>query len=428
MFKNLNEKKHMNNEDNLINKFNVNNPFLLNLKDKKDKKQNSNEFNIYIDNNIKINQEEKIENNFLNDSLEKDDIINNNREDVIGNEENLDELYTSIISNKRKSIIERNNSINRKLTIGSNNTNLHKISNLNSCLSTQTQTNKKKFLIEKKNISPKYISEFKYEPFNNTNGTNIVQKINKNITFFKNWLSSINLPSYYEKFINNDIYEINQLINISKTKTRQEIFAYLNSILKTNKIGHIYRILIKIDIDTGFIDSTFSSFLTPKKFPKNKPNNKSNIINKNNDNDNNNDNELLISGIKNVFCSNKIEERTFMKSFLEKYNLKRLYSNFVNNGFDILEFVVLQMLSRFPINDYILEKDMNIGDINDRKNILTILNNEVEKIYKFMKSEEYLSYTINRRAKYEDFFLHYDKNGDYFIFNDDDKCNFCLLF
>ena len=86
------------------------------------------------------------------------------------------------------------------------------------------------------------------------------------------------------------------------------------------------------------------------------------------------------------------------------------------------------MLSRFPINDYILEKDMNIGDINDRKNILTILNNEVEKIYKFMKSEEYLSYTINRRAKYEDFFLHYDKNGDYFIFNDDDKCNFCLLF
>ena len=419
MFKNLNDKKLMNNEDNLINKFNTNNPFSNNPKNKNDKKQNSKEFNINIDNNIILNQEDNIEINFLNDSLEKDDIINNNREDKISNEENLDELYTSIISNKRKSILERNNSINRKLTIGSNNTHLHKISNLNSCLSTQTQTNKKKFLIAKKNISPKYISEFKYDPLINTNETNIVTKINKNITFFKNWLTSINLPFYYEKFINNDIYEINQLINISKTKTRQEIFTYLNSILKTNKIGHIYRILIKIDIDTGFIDNTFSSFLTPKKFPKNPLNNNSN---------NNNDNELLISGIKNIFCSNKIEERTFIKSFLEKYNLQRLYSNFINNGFDILEFVVLQMLSRFPINDYILEKDLNINDINERKNILTILNNEVEKIYKFMKSEEYLSYTINRRAKYEDFFSHYDKEGNFYIFNDDDKCNFCLIF
>ena len=128
MFNNLNDKKLMNNEDNLINKFNTNNPFSYNFKDKIDKKQNSKDFNIKIDNNIIINQEENKENNFLNDSLEKDDIINTNREDIISNEENLDELYTSIISNKRKSIIERNNSINRKLTIGSNNSNIHKIS------------------------------------------------------------------------------------------------------------------------------------------------------------------------------------------------------------------------------------------------------------------------------------------------------------
>ena len=422
MFKNLNEKKFMNDEDNLINKFNLKNPFMLKLKDKNNKKKNLNDINKNIDNNIQIDEEENIENNFLNDSLENDDIINNNREEIINEEENLDELYTSIISNKRKSIIEKNNSINKKLTIGSINSNLHKISNLNSCQSTQTQTNRKKFLINKQNIMPKYISEFKYDPLENTNGTNIVQKINKNITFFKNWLSSINLSFYYEKFINNDIYEINQLINLSKTKTRQEIFTFISSILKTNKIGHIYRILIKIDIDTGFIDNTFSSFLTPKKFPQNPP------INNLDDNKNSNDNELLISGIKNVFCSNKIEERTFIKSFLEKYNLNRLSSNFINNGFDILEFLVLQMLSRFPINDYILEKDMNINDINDRKSILTILNNEVEKIYKFLKSEEYLSYTINRRAKYEDFFWSYDKNGNYFIFNDNDKCNFCTLF
>ena len=45
-----------------------------------------------------------------------------------------------------------------------------------------------------------------------------------------------------------------------------------------------------------------------------------------------------------------------------------------------------------------------------------------------MKSEEYLAYTINRRAKYEDLFLSYNKNNNYFIFNDDDKCDFCHIF
>jgi hypothetical protein len=295
---------------------------------------------------------------------------------------------------------------------------------LNSCQSTQNQTNKKKNFLEKKNISPKYISEFKNESLINTNSTNnIVQKINKNITFFKNWLSSINLPFYYENFINNDIYNIDQLINISKTKTRQETFSFINSIIKTNKIGHIYRILIKIDIDTGFIDNNISNFLTPKKLPNNQYKN-THI----NTNTNYSDNELLISGIKNVFCTNQIEERSFIKIFFEKYNIKELCSYFINNGFDIVEYIILQMLSRFPINDYILEKDMHINDDNDRKKILIILNNEVNKIYKFLKSEEYLAYTINRGAKYEDFFLSYNKTNNHFIFKEDDKCDFCPIF
>ena len=49
MLKKLNDKKLMNNEDNLINKFNTNNPFSYNFKDKIDKKQNSKDFNIKID-------------------------------------------------------------------------------------------------------------------------------------------------------------------------------------------------------------------------------------------------------------------------------------------------------------------------------------------------------------------------------------------
>ena len=58
MFKNLNEKKFMNDEDNLINKFNSKNPFMLQLKDKNNKKKNLNDINRNIDNNIQINMEE----------------------------------------------------------------------------------------------------------------------------------------------------------------------------------------------------------------------------------------------------------------------------------------------------------------------------------------------------------------------------------
>ena len=427
MNKNLKDGKNINNEEYLINKNKPNNELLNNYYFDISKDQNQKNPNIFIanlNNNIENGTDDNISFDILNDSLENDETINNNDEETIKKEADIDQLFTSILYKKRKSLLERNNSIKRKLTIGTSNSKSHKISNLNSCQSTQNQTNKKKNFLEKKNISPKYISEFKNESLINTNSTNnIVQKINKNITFFKNWLSSINLPFYYENFINNDIYNIDQLINISKTKTRQETFSFINSIIKTNKIGHIYRILIKIDIDTGFIDNNMSNFLTPKKLPNNQYRN-THI----NTNTNYSDNELLISGIKNVFCTNQIEERSFIKIFFEKYNIKELCSYFINNGFDIVEYIILQMLSRFPINDYILEKDMHINDDNDRKKILIILNNEVNKIYKFLKSEEYLAYTINRRAKYEDFFLSYNKTNNHFIFKEDDKCDFCPIF
>lgn len=427
MNKNLKDGKNINNEEYLINKIKPNNELLNNYYFDISKEQNQKNPNIFIsnlNNNIENDTDDNISFDILNDSLENDETINNNDEETIKKEADIDQLFTSILYKKRKSLLERNNSIKRKLTIGTSNSKSHKISNLNSCQSTQNQTNKKKNFLEKKNISPKYISEFKNESLINTNSTNnIVQKINKNITFFKNWLSSINLPFYYENFINNDIYNIDQLINISKTKTRQETFSFINSIIKTNKIGHIYRILIKIDIDTGFIDNNISNFLTPKKLPNNQYKN-THI----NTNTNYSDNELLISGIKNVFCTNQIEERSFIKIFFEKYNIKELCSYFINNGFDIVEYIILQMLSRFPINDYILEKDMHINDDNDRKKILIILNNEVNKIYKFLKSEEYLAYTINRRAKYEDFFLSYNKTNNHFIFKEDDKCDFCPIF
>ena len=295
MLKNLNNEKDLINDEYLINKFNLNskdtkefgNELSYNKNNKEAKDINTNINNLEND----IEEIDSLDNEFLNDSLENEENISFKNEEIL-DKDNIDDLYTTIISNKRKSILERNNNMNRKMTNCSNtnsNCNSNKISNLNSITSTQNQTNNKKYYNENKNIfDKKDISEFKYEPFININintdnkkdKDNIVQKINKNITFFKNWLSSINLSFYYENFINNEIYEIDQLIKISKQKTRQELFSFINSIIKPNKSGHIYRILVKIDIEAGFINKDLSNFLTPKKLPitKNHSKNKNKIV------------------------------------------------------------------------------------------------------------------------------------------------------
>ena len=147
--KNLNNKKIEKDEDYLINKYNKNIEFSDNTekefsKIKISKKHKDSSENI---NNMENSNEEigSLNNDILNDSLENEDEYNMNeiKDQTMNSNIDIDELYTSIISNKRKSIAERNNSIKRKLTIGSSNANTHKISNLNSMASTEQKTNTK---------------------------------------------------------------------------------------------------------------------------------------------------------------------------------------------------------------------------------------------------------------------------------------------
>ena len=118
MFKNLNVKKIKNNNDYLINKFNTYNEFSNNIEDDFSKIRISKktiDFDENI-NNIENDKEEfgSITNDILNDSLENENDNNENKNLTLNSNIDIDALYTSIISNKRKSIAERNNSINRK--------------------------------------------------------------------------------------------------------------------------------------------------------------------------------------------------------------------------------------------------------------------------------------------------------------------------
>ena len=384
--------------------------------------------------NRPINENDFFENNNLNDSLEdlKDNKNNKKLDEILENldNKNLDELLKTIISNKTKSIANRSSSKkrNRSSSIVKTNNflknnifiNINNSNNTCTYISTQNQTSQKKFSMRnKENFSEfKFNSVYKSNTINNMNhnessNDNIIQKINKKRNNFKNWLSSMNLIYYYENFIDNEIYDINQLFNIIKTKGVDESFNYINSILKTKKYGHIYRIICKLEIDMNLIDPNLINFMIIDFKTRN------------------NENKLSISGGKRVICGRNIrdkEEKNILKIFLNKNDLSRFYQNFCHNGFDIFEFVIIQMFSRIPINDFILENHFHIYESEDRKKVLDSLRKEVERINKFINSEEYLFNKINKGYKYENYILE-NRNDVQIIIKDNDKrCNLCLIY
>ena len=391
------------------------------------------------------NNDKNIENNILNDSLEEskeNKIFNKTYENF--NNENLDELLKKIITNKRKSLAEISTSKKRNKSLLINNTNTFLKNNIfininnsnNSCTytSTQNQTSQKKISIKNKeniiNEKNKNISKFKYNPLIKSNIINkninylddsgasddIIQKINKNRKIFKNWLSSINLIDFYQNFIENEIYDINQLLNIVQNKQPKELLKFFKSILKTKKNGYIYRIICKIEIDLNLINPMLINFLAPDfKLKKN-----------NNDNCN-----LSISGGKNVICGRKNkekEEKNILKIFLNKNNLIKFYQNFEHNGFNFFEYVLIQMYSRIPINDFILENHFHIYESDDRKKVLDALIKETENVNKFINTEEYLTNKIKNGFKYENYILENKNDIHLIIKNDDKRCNLCVIY
>ena len=402
----------------------------------KEKEKENYETNILNINdcNNELNNENNFENDDeLNDSLEEEDKVNNNKnfKDILKSFENInnnmDELFKTIIANKRKSIAERSSHKKRKMSNYSNFTSFPKgniffnYSN-NSC-STQNQTSQKKMSNITKEKS-KTTSEFKCnyknikrneDNYNNNNiinnennmNDNIIQKIIDNRNKFKNWLLDINLPYYYEKFIENNIYGIDQLVDLYNSKEPNELFQILISILKTKKYGHIYKIISKIEMDINIIDSKLIDFMISNTDEKSR------------------DMKLSISGGRSVICGKKNEEQNLLKLFLNKYNLSQFYQNFCHNGFDEIEYVIIQMYGKASINDFVLENYLHIYDKEERKNVLEALIKEVENINKFINSEEYLNKV---GIKYENI-MYENKGGIHFIIsNNNNKCNLCLIY
>ena len=97
-----------------------------------------------------------------------------------------------------------------------------------------------------------------------------------------------------------------------------------------------------------------------------------------------------------------------LQNWLKKLNLQNYLDKFYNNGYYSPELIFIQNTSKFPINDTILERDLKIENINDRKLLMSSISSD---------SKNYVSNLKNNDDKKE--------NGIYIDnkqIEEDDKC------
>ena len=196
------------------------------------------------------------------------------------------------------------------------------------------------------------------------------------------WLISCDLLCYYNLLIKNKIYNIEEYSD--KLKNKEISITYKNiEDLGIKKPGHIFRFLLKLKIDSGLINSFIYNVILDK-YNRNSLNdikiNSSNngfgcccfrnyslkidkkSINKNNNNNYND--SYLGDNINDIF------------GFLKKLNLLWLKENFIHNGFDQVEFIMLQMFSEYKFNKEILNEYLHIYNDDDKKKVLKKLFEE----------------------------------------------------
>ena len=205
------------------------------------------------------------------------------------------------------------------------------------------------------------------------------------------WLLSIDLSQYSNLFIQKKIYDLTKIINAMKKGKIKMTPKDIKKIgVKTP--GHIYRIFVQLELDSGIIDKKIYDFIEKK---KNEP--KEEEIN------------ILNNSIYNICgcCSLKEKTRSTCKKkknniydldqWLLNINMIKYKINFIENGFDKFEYFFLQMFGSIPIDFNILKNSLNIDSEKDRDLILLQLQKDVK--YLAMKTNGVKNIKIDKIPK-----------------------------
>ena len=208
---------------------------------------------------------------------------------------------------------------------------------------------------------------------NNNNASNNIKNIPVNILVrLRDWLISCDLLSYYNLLIENNMFDIDQIINDIKNNNISLGYKEIED-LGIRKPGHIFRLLLKLEIDSGNLDNNiFNKILSKFTISCSMSNN-----------------IILTSSISDIRCCGICNKNQNMNSykrtnwpyndiftFLKFKDLWKFKENFLHNGFDQLEYVLLQLFSKYKFNKNIMNDCLHIYSEKDKTNVLNKLYEE----------------------------------------------------
>ena len=302
---------------------------------------------------------------------------NHNKENISSNYKNSIISISTKASNGRKSL----------------NRNTSNTSQSFSTLKTYTRNDNNTFLeiIEKSNTS------------------NMIP--NKESLHIYKWLKEIDLLIYLPLFMKKKIYSFEEIITNIKSK---KIILTVNDIKKIGiqLPGHVYRILVKLEIDADLIDKKIYEYLLQLKEEEN------NITFKPNEENSHSLYDCCGIGccsLKRTQIKVKVEKpdlnyKVFvsLEQWLANINMIKYKDNFIKYGFDKIEFFILQMLSSIPLEEKMIENEINIDNNNDIDLFILQLNKDIKFLtHKFKKkrssSVEFEKKAISKYLSSKDF-------------------------
>ena len=262
--------------------------------------------------------------------------------------------------------------------------------------------------IENINNSNNYYNSFISKNDNKLDELNLCspQNIpNELLTRLRDWLISCDLLCYYNLLIKNDIYDIDLYIHNLKNNKINISYKDIEDI-GIKKPGHIFRFLLKLQIDSGVLDQHECNLII-NKFNSNVLTtigltSSTNIIKccgmvlfkQNGTGPESNDST-------NICCNSSTSSFNYgcnyndIFGFLKYKGLLDYKENFIHNGFDQIDYIFIQLFSNFKFNKEILNDYMHIYSEKDKKKVIQKLYEEKRKI----ALELGLNYDVNEEEE-----------------------------
>ena len=370
IFNNIVAKKRRYNKNN----YNNNEYFLYNPYD-------SVEENIYINNNKNIYRNKNLSNKLV---FYDGNTLNNTTFSSLYNNYNDNKNYLKPLLNINSLKTNSFSNINNNSSYKNSNNNIILISENNADIT----RNNNSYQMGQISISPQ-----------RTISNNILIRL-------RDWLISCDLLCYYNILIKNNMYDIDRYIEEIRNNRINISFRDVEE-LGIRKPGHIFRLLLKLEVDAGKINNNIYNYII-EKFNINTASNNEFLTNSISDmkccgincySTNNNYNNSRFNNYNNFFNDNYYnsnydenktgetendysEEINYMDilSFLRKKNLWKFKENFIHNGFDQIEYILIQLFSQYTFDKNILNDYMHIYLDEDKNYVLKILYKEKKKL------------------------------------------------